>query len=93
MLLFEWDPKKAIINLERHGISIDEACTAFRDPLSLTIDDPLHTEDENRFILMGLSHKKRMLVVVHTERGNKIRIICARKMTKQERKYHESNAQ
>ncbi len=92
MLTFEWDPNKAKINLERHGVSFDEASTAFQDPLSLTIDDPLHTEDEERFILMGLSHKNRMLVVVHTERGDNIRMISARKMTKQERKYYESDA-
>ena len=77
MLTFEWDPNKAKINLERHGVSFDEASTAFQDPLSLTIDDPLHTEDEKRFILMGLSHKNRMLVVVHTERGDNIRMINA----------------
>ncbi len=92
MLTFEWDPNKAKINLERHGVSFDEASTAFQDPLSLTIDDPLHTEDEERFILLGLSHKNRMLVVVHTERGDNIRMISARKMTKQERKYYESDA-
>ena len=92
MLTFEWDPNKAKINLERHGVSFDEASTAFQDPLSLTIDDPLHTEDEERFILLGLSHKNRMLVVVDTERGDNIRMISARKMTKQERKYYESDA-
>ncbi|MBF0290280.1 MAG: BrnT family toxin [SAR324 cluster bacterium] len=91
MLTFEWDPNKAKINMERHGISFDEASTAFQDPLSLTIDDPLHSEYEDRFILIGLSHRNRMLVVVHTERGDNIRIISARKMTKQERKYYESD--
>ncbi len=92
MLTFEWDPNKAKINLERQGVSFDEASTAFQDPLSLTIDDPLHSEEEDRFILIGLSHKNRMLVIVHTERGDNIRIISARKMTKQERKYYESDA-
>lgn len=92
MLSFEWDPTKAKINLEKHGVSFDEASTVFQDTLSLTIDDPLHSEDEDRFIIMGLSHKNRMLVVIHTERGDNIRIISARKITTQERKYYESYA-
>ena len=71
-LLFEWDPKKARRNLNIHGISFDEASTAFRDPLSGTIDDPLHSEDEERFVLIGQSQRGRLLVVVHTERGDRI---------------------
>jgi uncharacterized protein len=54
-LLFEWDPNKARLNVKTHGVSFDEASTAFRDPLSQTIDDPLHSEDEERFVLIGRS--------------------------------------
>jgi hypothetical protein len=91
MLLFEWDPNKARRNTETHGISFDEASTAFKDTLSLTIHDPLHSDDEDRFILIGKSHENRLLVVVHTERGNKIRIISARKATNKERKQYEES--
>jgi hypothetical protein len=65
-LLFEWDPKKARLNVRAHGISFDEASTAFRDPLSRTIADPLHSADENRFVLVGQSMRGQLLVVVHT---------------------------
>ena len=92
MLSFEWDIEKAKSNEQKHGISFDEASTVFADPLSLTMHDPLHSENEERFILIGASHKNRMLIVVHTERGDNIRIISARKATKKERSYYESNA-
>jgi len=91
MLLFKWDVKKAKINIEKHGISFKEASTAFEDDLSLTIDDPLHSRDEERSVLIGMSYNNRTLVVVHTERGDHIRIISARKATKKEREYYESN--
>ncbi len=91
MLIFEWDPQKAKSNLEKHGVSFEEASTAFQDTLSLTIDDPLHSIDEERLVLTGMSKKNRVLVVVHTERGNNIRIISARKATKKERESYESN--
>jgi uncharacterized protein len=80
-LLFEWDPTKARLNIKTHGIFFDEASTAFRDPLSNTIEDPLHSEGEERFVLIGKSIRGRLLVVVHTERGNRIRIISARLAT------------
>lgn len=92
MLLFEWDKAKAKRNIEIHGITFDEASTVFKDPLSLAIFDPLHSENEDRFVLIGNSFKNRLLVVVHTERGDNIRIISARKATKNERKYYEKNA-
>jgi len=92
MFFFEWDPEKAKRNLEIHGVSFDEASTAFGDTLSLTIYDPLHSEDEDRFILIGNTYNNRLLVVVHTARGNRIRIISARKATKKEREYYEKNA-
>ena len=91
MLIFEWDLKKAKTNLKKHGISFEEASTAFKDTLSLTIDDPLHSNDEKRLVLIGMSYNNRILVVVHTEREDNIRIISARKATKKERKYYESN--
>ncbi len=92
MLSFEWDPNKARKNIEIHGVSFDEASTAFKDTLSLTIHDPLHSNEEDRFTLIGNSVKSRLLVIVHTERGDKIRIISARKATKKERKQYEENA-
>jgi uncharacterized DUF497 family protein len=93
MLLFEWDPNKAKKNIEIHGVSFDEASTAFKDTLSLTIYDPLHSDKEDRFTLIGNSVKDRLLVIVHTERGDKIRIISARKATKKEREQYEENAE
>ena len=73
MLIFEWDPQKAKSNIEKHGVSFEEASTAFQDTFSLTIDDPLHSIDEDRVVLIGMSNKNRLLVVVHTERGDNIR--------------------
>jgi len=92
MLLFEWDSEKAKKNIKIHNVSFDEASTVFKDILSLTIYDPLHSEEEHRFVLIGNSYKNRLLVVAHTERGDKIRIISARKATKNERKQYEENA-
>jgi len=92
MLSFEWDTQKAKSNEQKHGITFDEASTVFEDFLSLTIHDPLHSENEERFTSIGVSHKNRILIVVHTERGDNIRIISARKATKNERSYYESNA-
>jgi uncharacterized protein len=88
-LLFEWDPKKARLNLKRHGVSFVEASTAFRDSLSQTIEDPLHSENEQRFVLIGRSIQGRLLVIVHTDRGERIRIISARLATKKERLRYE----
>jgi uncharacterized DUF497 family protein len=93
MLIFEWEPQKAKSNLKKHGVSFEEASTAFQDTLSLTIDDPLHSIDEVRAVLIGMSNKNRLLVVVHTEKEDNIRIISARKATKKERKNYESNEQ
>ena len=90
-LLFEWNPEKALLNIKTHGISFDEASTAFRDPLSRTIEDPLHSEEEERFVLIGHSIRGRLLVVVHTERGDRIRIISARLATNKERFRYEEN--
>lgn len=92
MLRFEWDPNKAKQNLEIHNVSFDEASTTFQDILSLAIYDPLHSGEEDRFILIGNSHKDRLLVVAHTERGDNIRLISARKASKKERTQYEENA-
>jgi len=75
---FEWDPKKAATNLRKHGVSFDEAATVFQDDLSLTGDDPNHSVSEERFITFGVSSAGRLLVVAHTERGDRIRILSAR---------------
>ena len=91
MLIFEWDERKAKQNIRKHGVSFEEAATVFGDQFSITIYDPLHSEDEDRFVILGMSSKNPLLVVVHTERGDKIRIISARKATKKERKQYESN--
>ena len=89
MLLFEWDSQKADLNVKRHGVSFEEASTVFRDTLSLTIDDPLHSTREVRMVQIRFSHKNRLLVVVFTERGDRIRIISARIATKRERHDYE----
>ena len=90
-LLFEWDSQKAERNMRTHGVSFDEASTSFRDPLSRTIGDPLHSEDEDRYVLIGQSIGERLLVVVHTERGERIRIISARLATTKERQSYEED--
>jgi uncharacterized protein len=89
-MIFEWNKNKANHNLLKHGLSFEEASTAFQDNMALTINDPLHSEDEDRFILIGYSKNNRLLVVVHTDRNNRTRIISARLATKKERiKYEE----
>ncbi|HST51971.1 MAG TPA: BrnT family toxin [Pyrinomonadaceae bacterium] len=88
-LTFEWDLDKAGQNLKKHGVSFEEASTVFADTLSLTIPDPLHSEDEDRFVTNGLSYRRRQLVVVFTERDERIRIISARAATPRERKKYE----
>lgn len=87
---FEWDTEKAESNLQKHEVSFEEAATAFFDPLSLTILDPLHSNEENRFVTIGLSNQQRHLVVVHSEGDDRIRIISARLAIASERKRYES---
>lgn len=90
--LFEWSPEKAETNLSKHGVSFEEAETVFSDPLSLTVSDPLHSDGEKCFIITGFSDRQRQLVVSHTDRGDKIRIISARFATPGERrKYEQEN--
>ncbi len=90
MLLFEWDENKDSQNISKHGVSFEEATTSFGDQMSITIYDPLHSEKEDRFVLIGMSNKNRLLVVIHTDRNDKIRIISARKATRNERRQYES---
>ena len=86
---FEWDEEKADENLTKHGVSFSEASTVFADPLSRTIPDPLHSEKEDRFVVLGQSGLQHTLVVVHTYRGEVIRIISARIATSHERRDYE----
>lgn len=86
---FEWDDLKAESNLRKHGVSFEEAATAFGDPLSITVADPDHSEQEDRFILVGSTFRDRLVVVVHSERGDRIRIIGARPATRSERRAYE----
>ena len=88
-LTFEWDSEKALANERKHGVLFDEAATAFGDPLSITISDPDHSDDEDRSILMGSTYRGRILVVVHTDRGDSVRIISARRATRTERRSYE----
>ena len=89
MLTFEWDANKAGLNLAKHDIHFEEAATVFGDPFSVTIFDPAHSRAEDRFIILGRSHLDKLLVVVHTERGDNIRIISARCASRRERKFYE----
>lgn len=86
---FEWDPNKASINLKKHQVSFHEAATAFGDPLSITAPDPDHSVDEERYLIVGSSHRGRLLIVSYAERGDRIRIISARELTRTERKAYE----
>lgn len=88
-LTFEWDPEKADNNLIKHGVSFEEATTVFEDSLSLTIQDPIHSVGEERLIIIGQSHSGRTLVVIHTEKGDNIRVVSARLATKIERTLYE----
>jgi hypothetical protein len=88
-LTFEWDQRKAAENEARHGVSFAEAATAFADTLSLTIADPDHSEREDRFVLIGMTYLGRIVVVVHTERGDNIRIISARLPVRREERIYE----
>jgi hypothetical protein len=88
---FEWDPKKARDNRDKHGVAFDEAATVFRDPRALSIYDPDHSESEDRWISIGISEKGRVLIVIHTFREESedaftIRIISSRKATTREKK-------
>ena len=86
---FEWDPKKAASNTTKHGISFEEASSAFGDPLAHSIPDPLHSHDEDRFVLMGQTNTGRLAVVVYTDSQETVRIISARLAKPSERRRYE----
>jgi uncharacterized DUF497 family protein len=86
---FEWDTKKAESNERKHGVSFQEAATVFGDTLAITFADPDHSMDEPRYITFGLSRQKQLLVVSHTVREERTRIISARLMSRKERRIYE----
>jgi uncharacterized protein len=86
---FEWDPEKEEANLRKHGVPFTEAVTVFGDPLSMNMPDPDHSEGEQRFIVLGMSDRYRLLVVSYTDRPPRTRIISARLATRNERNQYE----
>ena len=86
---FEWDPQKAAKNLSKHKVSFTEAATVFDDPLSVTVADPDHLVEEDRFIIVGQSYRRNLLIVSFAERGDRIRIISARELTRTGRRAYE----
>lgn len=89
-MIFDWDENKAQKNLSKHQVSFDEAKTVFNDPLYVDFYDPDHSEDEERYLIVGTSSQENLLIVSYTERESSIRIISARRVTKAERKAYES---
>ncbi|MBD2314367.1 BrnT family toxin [Desertifilum sp. FACHB-1129] len=89
---FEWNLEKAELNLKKHGVSFQEASTVFNDPLSVTFPDPDHSMGERRYIIIGVSAYGQVLVVAHTDREDRVRIISARKATRQERWFYEEGS-
>ena len=90
-MLIEWDPVKARTNLRKHGVDFHEAGTVLDDPLSTSFPDPDHSVDEARFLTIGVSASGRILVVAHTDRGEAVRLINARRATPRERKFYEQS--
>ena len=90
-LQFEWDPEKAKANLKKHEVGFEEALTVFGDPLARMFDDPDHSAEEQREIIIGFSTRPRLLVVGFTERAARVRVITARRATAAERKRHEEH--
>jgi uncharacterized DUF497 family protein len=86
---FEWDPLKAVENVREHRVSFNEAATVFGDFLGTTVADPDHSVDERRYITVGLSSQGRLLMVAHADRGERVRIISARRLTSSERRAYE----
>jgi len=87
---FEWDPDKDAANIRKHRVAFSEAATVFGDPLGLSAYDPDHSRQENRFITIGQSMFGRLLMVAHTDRGERVRIISARELTRKEREAYEA---
>src|SRR5436853_4981784 len=88
-LEFEWDPKKAASNLRKHGVSFEEAASVFNDMLATIYEDPDHATSEKRYLTIGTSAKGRLLHIAHADRGERIRIINARQVTRKERELYE----
>ena len=90
---FEWDPNKNISNQNKHGITFEEAQTVLYDEYAILFDDPDHSEEEDRFLIIGISQRERLCIVSHCYRGEDevIRIISARKATKTEAAYYSDN--
>jgi len=86
---FEWDGDKAARNLSKHGVSFEESKTVFDDPLYIDFYDPDHSEDAARYLIIGASNRRRLLIVSYTERGDSIRLISAREVTRSEREAYE----
>jgi uncharacterized DUF497 family protein len=87
---FEWAEAKARSNVRKHRVSFEEAVTVFDDPMSITLDDPEHSDDERRFVTIGFSNRDRLLVVCHSDRPDRIRIINSRTADRREWRYYES---
>jgi uncharacterized protein len=90
---FEWDPKKAAKNLRKHEVSFNEAATVFGDSLGTTVPDPDHSVAEDRYITVGMSSRRRLVMVAHTEREERTRIISARELTRAEKEAYEKETQ
>lgn len=88
----EWGSSKAASSLVKHGVSFDEAVSALQDPFSATYRDPLHSAEKDRSITIGLSHRRRLLIAAHAERGENTRIISARPVTRAEQKLYEEHS-
>ena len=88
-MTFEWDADKATKNLSKHGVSFDEAKTVFNDRLYIDFYDPAHSDEEERYLVIGESSNDRLLIVSYTERGDTARLISAREATAAERKDYE----
>lgn len=86
---FEWDPDKDLANQQKHGIDFHEATSVFGDPLAWTVTDPDHSLEEQRFLTAGYSSRQRLIIVSHTDREGRLRIISARLVTASERQIYE----
>ena len=90
-MIFAWDSEKAAANLRKHGVDFREAATVFDDSLSTTYPDIDHSRAERRFVVLGMSARRRVVVVAYTEHGDTVRIISARLATRRERRFYEEN--
>ena len=90
--VFEWDAVKARTNAQKHGVTFDEATTVFADPLALFMPDPDHSEGEERYLLLGMSTQRRLLVIAFAERPPRTRLISARRAIRRERRRYEAKS-